>query len=128
MTLFSFDAGEGLSEHTAPFDAVLTVLDGECRVTIGGEEHRMSAGETVILPAGVPHAVSATAPFKMSLTMIRGADEPEHPLWGRAAGTPVAGPAGWSDICMHGTRSREEGACTTRRTNMSSRPSDGPAS
>jgi len=78
ITLFSFDAGEGLSEHTAPFDAVLTVLDGECRVTIGGEEHHMSAGETVILPAGVPHAVSATARFKMSLTMIRGAEEPEH--------------------------------------------------
>lgn len=78
ITLFSFDAGEGLSEHTAPFDAVLTVLDGECRMVIGGAEHRMAEGETVILPAGVPHAVSATTRFKMSLSMIRGTEEPRE--------------------------------------------------
>ncbi|NLM30175.1 MAG: cupin domain-containing protein [Methanomicrobiales archaeon] len=72
ITLFSFDEDEGLSEHTAPYDAVVTILDGECEVWIAGETHHMNAGETIIFPADVPHALSAITRFKMSLTMIRG--------------------------------------------------------
>ncbi|GLI46606.1 cupin domain-containing protein [Methanoculleus bourgensis] len=74
ITLFSFDEDEGLSEHTAPYDAVVTILDGECEVWIAGETHQMSAGETIIFPANVPHALSAITRFKMSLTMIRGSE------------------------------------------------------
>jgi quercetin dioxygenase-like cupin family protein len=70
ITLFAFDEGEGLSEHTAPYDAVLTVLDGEAAVTIAGAEHRLKAGELIIMPASVPHAVHAVTRFKMMLTMI----------------------------------------------------------
>jgi quercetin dioxygenase-like cupin family protein len=72
ITVFAFDEGEGLSEHTAPFDAVVTILDGEAEVWVAGETHRMTAGETIIFPANAPHALSATTPFKMSLVMIRG--------------------------------------------------------
>lgn len=72
ITLFAFDAGQGLSEHTAPFDAVVQVLDGEVLLTIGGKEVPAAAGETVLMPANVPHALHATKPFKMLLTMIRG--------------------------------------------------------
>jgi quercetin dioxygenase-like cupin family protein len=72
ITIFSFDEGEGLSEHTAPFDAVVTILDGEAEVWVAGTTHAMTAGETIIFPANVPHALSATTPFKMSLVMIRG--------------------------------------------------------
>ena len=72
ITLFSFDRGEGLSEHTAPFEAVVTILDGEAEVRIAGEPHRLKEGETIILPANVPHALSAVTRFKMMLTMIRG--------------------------------------------------------
>jgi quercetin dioxygenase-like cupin family protein len=71
ITLFSFDQGEGLSEHTAPFDAVVTILDGECEVWVAGETHRMKEGETIIFPANKPHALSAVTKFKMMLTMIR---------------------------------------------------------
>jgi quercetin dioxygenase-like cupin family protein len=71
ITLFSFDEDEGLSEHTAPFDAVVTILDGECEVWIAGVTHQMKEGETIIFPAGVSHALSAVTRFKMSLTMIR---------------------------------------------------------
>ena len=71
ITLFSFDEDEGLSEHTAPFDAVVTILDGECEVWIAGVTHQMKEGDTIIFPAGVPHALSAVTRFKMSLTMIR---------------------------------------------------------
>ena len=71
ITLFSFDKGEGLSEHTAPFDAVVTILDGECEVWIAGETHRLKEGETIIFPANKPHALSAVSRFKMMLTMIR---------------------------------------------------------
>ncbi|WP_214084112.1 cupin domain-containing protein [Methanoculleus sp.] len=71
ITLFSFDEDEGLSEHTAPYDAVVTILDGECEVWVAGETHQMSAGETIIFPANAPHALSAITRFKMSLTMIR---------------------------------------------------------
>ena len=72
ITLFAFDAGQGLSEHTAPFDAVVQVLDGEAMLTIGGTDMPAVAGETVLMPANVPHALHATKPFKMLLTMIRG--------------------------------------------------------
>ena len=64
LTLFAFDAGQGLSEHTAPFDATVTILDGV--------PHRVAAGEMLIMPAGVPHALNAKVRFKMLLTMIRG--------------------------------------------------------
>ena len=71
ITLFSFDEGEGLSDHTAPFDAVVTILDGECEVRVAGEAHRLKEGETIILPANKPHSLSAVTRFKMMLTMIR---------------------------------------------------------
>jgi quercetin dioxygenase-like cupin family protein len=71
VTLFAFDTGEGLSEHTAPFDALVVVTDGEAEVEIAGEGFRVRQGETIILPANQPHAVKATAKFKMLLIMIR---------------------------------------------------------
>jgi len=71
ITLFSFDEDEGLSEHTAPFDAVVTILDGECEVWVQGVTYQMKEGDTIIFPADVPHALSAVTRFKMSLTMIR---------------------------------------------------------
>ncbi len=71
ITLFSFDEDEGLSEHTAPYDAVVTILDGECEVWLAGETHQMKEGETIIFPANAPHALSAVTRFKMMLTMIR---------------------------------------------------------
>jgi quercetin dioxygenase-like cupin family protein len=72
LTLFAFDAGQGLSEHTAPYDAVVQVLDGTVTLTIGGQPLVAKAGETVLMPANVPHALHGTARFKMLLTMIRG--------------------------------------------------------
>lgn len=72
LTLFAFDKGQELSEHSAPFDAYVQVLDGEVALTIGGELVRATKGETVLMPADVPHAVQATERFKMLLTMIRG--------------------------------------------------------
>lgn len=71
ITLFAFDAGQGLSEHTAPFDAFVQVLDGETELTIGGKKVPAKAGQTVLMPAGVPHAVAATKRFKMLLVMVR---------------------------------------------------------
>lgn len=71
ITLFAFDAGQQLSEHTAPYDAVVQVVDGRGRLTIGGEQVVVSAGEIAIMPANVPHSVTADEPFKMLLTMIR---------------------------------------------------------
>ena len=76
VTLFAFDDGQGLSEHTAPYDALLHVLDGEARVTVAGKENAMTAGDAVLLPAGKPHAVRATTRFKMLLTMIRSRTKP----------------------------------------------------
>jgi len=70
ITVFAFDAGEGLSEHTAPYDAVLQVLDGEALITIEGTDYPLKAGEIIIMPAGKPHAVQAVTQFKMMLTMI----------------------------------------------------------
>ena len=72
LTLFAFDAGVELSEHTAPFDAFVQVLDGAVELTIGGERVRAVAGETVLMPAKVPHALRAPERFKMLLTMVRG--------------------------------------------------------
>jgi len=71
MTLFAFDEGEGLSEHSTPHDAVVQVLDGTVEITIGGAPNRVSAGEGLLLPASIPHALTAVTPFKMLLTMIR---------------------------------------------------------
>jgi quercetin dioxygenase-like cupin family protein len=71
VTLFAFDGGQSLSEHTAPFDAVAHVLEGEAEITIAGKPLEVSAGETVLMPANQPHAVKARTPFKMLLTMIR---------------------------------------------------------
>jgi quercetin dioxygenase-like cupin family protein len=71
VTLFAFDAGQELSEHTAPFDAFVQVLDGAVELTIGGEKVVARPGETVRMPAGIPHAVRAVEAFKMLLTMVR---------------------------------------------------------
>jgi len=71
ITIFSFDENEGLSEHTAPFDAVVTILDGECEVWVSGQTYQIKEGDTIIFPANVPHALSAITKFKMSLTMIK---------------------------------------------------------
>jgi quercetin dioxygenase-like cupin family protein len=71
VTLFAFDAGQGLSEHTAPFDALVHVLEGEAEVVLGGKAHRMAAGEALLMPANVSHALMAIRPFKMLLTMVR---------------------------------------------------------
>jgi len=71
LTLFAFDQGQGLSEHSAPFDALVQVLDGEAEITIGGKPIRTKAGQTVLMPANVPHALKAISRFKMLLTMIR---------------------------------------------------------
>ncbi len=71
ITVFAFDEGEGLPEHTAPYEAVVTVLEGRCRVTIAGVDSPVQAGQTIIFPPHIPHAVYAETPFKMSLTMIR---------------------------------------------------------
>ncbi|MBI5487085.1 MAG: cupin domain-containing protein [Deltaproteobacteria bacterium] len=71
VTVFAFDKDQGLSEHTAPFDALVQVLDGVAEITIGGTPHRICAGELLLMPAGVPHALKAIERFKMMLTMIR---------------------------------------------------------
>jgi quercetin dioxygenase-like cupin family protein len=71
VTLFSFDAGQGLSEHTAPYDAFVQVVDGEAEVTIEEEVHTVTAGQLIIMPANRPHSLKAVKPFKMLLVMIR---------------------------------------------------------
>ena len=71
ITLFAFDQGQGLSEHTAPFDAVVHVLDGAVEITIGGQPQSVVAGEMVIMPANISHALQAKEKFKMLLVMIR---------------------------------------------------------
>jgi quercetin dioxygenase-like cupin family protein len=71
VTAFAFDKGEQLSEHTAPFDAMVIDLDGQGDITIGGAVHRIGPGEMIIMPAGVPHAVRAVTRFKMLLVMIK---------------------------------------------------------
>lgn len=71
ITLFAFDNGEGLSEHSAPFDAFVEVLDGTAEITIGGIKHAVAAGEFIVMPANIPHALKAVEKFKMMLVMIR---------------------------------------------------------
>jgi len=71
VTLFAFDEGEGLSEHTAAYDALLYIIEGEALVTVSNTSNDMRAGEAIVLPAGKPHPVRARARFKMLLTMIR---------------------------------------------------------
>jgi quercetin dioxygenase-like cupin family protein len=72
VTLFAFDEGQSLSEHSTPFDALVQVIDGEVNLTIGGETVIARTGEVVLMPANVPHAVTAVKRFKMLLTMLRG--------------------------------------------------------
>jgi quercetin dioxygenase-like cupin family protein len=71
VTLFAFDKGQKLSEHTTPYDAIVQVAEGEAAITIAGEEKQVSAGEIIIMSADVPHAITAKENFKMLLTMIR---------------------------------------------------------
>ena len=71
ITLFAFDRGQGLSEHTAPFDAVVHILDGKATITIGGHPQTVSTGEMLIMPANISHALQADEKFKMLLVMIR---------------------------------------------------------
>jgi len=71
VTLFAFDAGQELSEHAAPYDALVHVVEGEATITLAGVAHRLRAGEMIVMPARVPHAVAAPSRFKMLLTMIR---------------------------------------------------------
>ena len=71
ITLFAFDKGQRLSEHSAPYDAVVQVMDGTAEVIIAGKPHKVVAGEMIIMPANIPHSVNAVAKFKMLLTMIR---------------------------------------------------------
>jgi len=71
VTLFAFDEGQGLSEHTAPFNALVCVLDGEVEITISGKSLCVKEGEMIIMPANEPHALKAAKKFKMLLTMIR---------------------------------------------------------
>ena len=71
VTLFAFDQGQGLSEHTAPFDALVCLLDGQAEITISGRPFRLETGEMIIMPAHEPHALKALSRFKMMLVMIR---------------------------------------------------------
>ena len=71
LTLFAFDEGEGLSEHSTPHDALVEILEGTAEITVGGTPHQVSMGEGLLLPASVPHALTAMTPFKMLLVMIK---------------------------------------------------------
>ena len=71
ISLFAFDKGEGLSEHTAPYDAVVQIVDGKAEIIINGVSNILEAGETIIMPANQPHELKAVEKFKMVLTMIR---------------------------------------------------------
>lgn len=72
VTFFAFDQGQGLSEHSAPFDAMVQVIDGEAEITISGKKNTVDAGKIIIMPANEPHALQAeNSPFKMILTMIK---------------------------------------------------------
>ena len=72
VTLFAFSQGQGLSEHTAPFDALVYVIDGEAEIIISGTSHQLESGEMIIMPANEPHSLNASEQFKMMLVMIRG--------------------------------------------------------
>lgn len=71
ITLFAFDRGQGLSEHTTPYDALVMVTDGSLEITISGAKHKVGAGEMILMPANSPHALKAITPFKMILVMIK---------------------------------------------------------
>lgn len=71
VTLFSFDEGQGLSEHSTPFDAIAQIIEGEAAITIAGEEYKVPEGEIIIMPANIPHALKAEKKFKMLLTMLK---------------------------------------------------------
>ena len=71
VTIFAFDKGEGLSEHTAPFDAMVQIIDGKAEITISGNKNVLEAGEMIIMPANEPHALTALEKYKMVLPMIR---------------------------------------------------------
>jgi quercetin dioxygenase-like cupin family protein len=71
VTIFAFDKGEGLSEHTAPFDAMVQIIDGEAEITISGKKNLLNKGDMIIMPANEPHALKAVEKYKMILTMIR---------------------------------------------------------
>ena len=71
ITVFAFDKGQALSEHTAPFNALVHIIDGAVKISIGGKENNLQSGQGIIMPAGIPHAVYATEKFKMILTMIK---------------------------------------------------------
>jgi quercetin dioxygenase-like cupin family protein len=71
VTLFAFDKGQGLSEHTAPFDAMVQIVEGEAEIMISAKKHHVKTGETIIMPANRPHALQAVKRFKMMLVMIR---------------------------------------------------------
>jgi quercetin dioxygenase-like cupin family protein len=71
VTIFAFDQDQGLSEHTAPFDALVQIVDGEAEIIISGESYQLQEGEIIILPAGKPHALKALKKFKMMLVMVR---------------------------------------------------------
>ena len=71
VTLFAFDKGQGLSEHTAPYDALVQVIEGEVEITISGKAHNLKEGEMIIMPANDPHALKALEKYKMLLTMIK---------------------------------------------------------
>ena len=71
ITLFAFDKGEGLSEHTTPFDALVFVVDGKVDIKIDGDSNILETGESIIMPASVPHALIAVEKFKMVLTMLK---------------------------------------------------------
>jgi quercetin dioxygenase-like cupin family protein len=71
VTLFAFDKGQGLSEHSAPFDALVNIIDGKVNISINKENYLVSAGEWIIMPANIPHALKSVTAFKMVLTMIK---------------------------------------------------------
>ncbi|MCF8233792.1 MAG: cupin domain-containing protein [Bacteroidales bacterium] len=72
VSLFAFDKDEGLSEHTAPFDALVQIIDGKAEISIDGKPHELGKNDSIIMPANVPHALRAVEKFKMILTMIKG--------------------------------------------------------
>jgi quercetin dioxygenase-like cupin family protein len=71
ITLFAFDKGEGLAEHSSPYEALVQLLDGSAEITIGDTPYNLHAGQSIILPANIPHSLKANGPFKMMLTMIK---------------------------------------------------------
>ena len=75
VTLFNFGAGEGLSEHTTPHDALVMIVDGRARIELGGEAHDVASGEAILLPGGEPHAVHAPEAFTMALVMLKRTEE-----------------------------------------------------